>query len=79
MSSPSPTPLPPGERKKRKNGLSHQGRGKRNKASPTEGREKKLVPSPLMEEGQDEGESLRCNPSWLLSIRSIKNIPVFSE
>jgi len=40
MSSPSPTPLPPGERKKRKNGLSHQGRGKRNKTSPTEGREK---------------------------------------
>jgi len=45
MLSPSPTPLPPGERKKKKKSLSHR-----------ETRKKELVPSPLMGEGQDEGE-----------------------
>jgi len=32
-----------------------------------------------MEEGQDEGESLGCDPSWLLSIRSIKTYLYFQN
>ena len=45
MSSPSPTPLPPGERKKGIMLLLQRGE------------EKKLVLSPLMGKGQDEGEN----------------------
>ena len=44
--APSPTPLLPGERKKRKEGLSNG-----------EARKKEIVPSPLMGEGQDEVEN----------------------
>jgi len=52
MLSPSATPLPPGERKKKKKSLSHR-----------ETRKKELVPSPLMGEGQDECENIYLNPS----------------
>jgi len=41
--------------------------------------EKKLVPFPLMEEGQDKGESPRMRSQLVALYKIYKNIPVFSE
>jgi len=65
-----------GEEKKKRGPLPPRARKKRNNASHTKRRGKKLVPSPLMGEGQDEGE--RGEFRLLLKIRNSDGIIFFA-